>query len=584
MPNRVRRARVPLRVTAGFPLLAAVTACTLVGLVLTAAISYSTIQGERHDAATETNTRLVTIGDAIERQVSRYAETLYGLRTDFAREPALTRQGFRQLVDINALKRRNPGAESVTFNRFVPDADLRDFVARVRRDVPDFAVYPRDPGTDHVVVEYIEPPGTGSIAMGLDIYAEKVRRAAVTFARDSGELSATEPLALVQEPTGPGFLLMLAAYDVSPVPLTAPARSRHFLGVLVAVFTARTMIEQATQSRPDLPVSIYDAGPTVATPRARPRSSDWVVGTGTKEYSNFADIDVGSRRWRIVTDKPVPTNRSSALATATGGTALTLLVVGSLAAIALGRRRAVILADRMTLDLRASKDRLYAANESLRGFIDVAAHDLRSPLVSIAGFSALLNDDEVTLSEEEQRRAIGAIDRQARHMGRLIDDLLTLSSIDGGLRTSPAPVVLASAIAESLESQGELAASITVDCPPDLVGLVDPDHLRRILDNYMQNAAKYGAAPITVSACRNGSEIEVRVADQGAGVPEEFVPRLFGKFARAETADTRAQRGTGLGLSIVRGLAEANGGRAFYEPNRPHGSCFVVRFPAAARD
>ena len=62
-------------------------------------------------------------------------------------------------------------------------------------------------------------------------------------------------------------------------------------------------------------------------------------------------------------------------------------------------------------------------------------------------------------------------------------------------------------------------------------------------------------------------------------MPPEFVSRLFGKFARADTPATKAQRGIGLGLSIVRGLAEANGGEAHYEPNVPNGSCFVVELP-----
>jgi signal transduction histidine kinase len=74
--------------------------------------------------------------------------------------------------------------------------------------------------------------------------------------------------------------------------------------------------------------------------------------------------------------------------------------------------------------------------------------------------------------------------------------------------------------------------------------------------------------------------VEVWVVDQGPGVPPEFVSRLFDKFARADTPATRAHKGTGLGLSIVRGLAEANNGRARYEPNVPNGSCFVVELLA----
>ena len=74
--------------------------------------------------------------------------------------------------------------------------------------------------------------------------------------------------------------------------------------------------------------------------------------------------------------------------------------------------------------------------------------------------------------------------------------------------------------------------------------------------------------------------VEVRVLDHGPGVPPKFVPRLFDRFARADTAATKAQKGTGLGLSIVRGLVEANDGLARYEPNLPTGSCFIAELPA----
>lgn len=560
-----------------------VLACTLIGISATAAVTMAAVARERDSAVAETDARLATIGDAIDRQVSRYAETLYGLRGAFGEDPGLTRDSFRSLVDFDSLVRRNPGAQSVTFDRYVPDTDLAAFEARTRREVPGFKVsaVTQDPVASHVVVDYSEPREPRSSALGLDIATEPVRNAALQFARDTGELSATQPLNLVQAPGQGGFLLMLAAYDVNPVPLTGPARSRHFIGVLVAVFAADAMVDQAAESRPDLPVAIYDAGPTVADPRTSPRLDDWVVGTPTTHFSNYIDIDVGSRRWRLVTESPVSTNTGPAKAAATAGLAMTLLVAGLFTAIAVSRRRALVLAERMTVDLRASEENLRAANESIRGFIDVAAHDLRSPLASIAGFSALLTDDDVDLHDEEARAAISSINRQSAHMGRLIDDLLTMSSIDGGgLAPHPEEVNVAEAIDECVRSDSALSQVVSISCPPDLVALADPHHLTRILDNYLQNALKYGAAPIQVVAARVGDQVEIRVLDHGPGVPGQFAPSLFGKFARAHTPSTRALPGTGLGLSIVRGLAEANGGRAEYEPNQPHGSCFIVRLPA----
>ena len=227
---------------------------------------------------------------------------------------------------------------------------------------------------------------------------------------------------------------------------------------------------------------------------------------------------------------------------------------------------------------------LQTVNEAIRGFTAAAAHDLRSPLVSIIGFSALLTKSWDTFSEEKRRTFVATINRQSQNLSTLVDDLLTSSRIEGGgLSTSPELIVLAGAIDRCLELGNRDIGSVTVSCSPDLIVRVDPHHLGRILDNYVQNAFKYGEPPVRIQATRVGDMVEVRVLDHGPGVPPDFVPRLFGKFARADTPATKAQKGTGLGLSIVRGLAEANGGLAHFEPNVPKGSCFVVELPAGER-
>src|SRR5665647_3306975 len=173
------------------------------------------------------------------------------------------------------------------------------------------------------------------------------------------------------------------------------------------------------------------------------------------------------------------------------------------------------------------------------------------------------------VNEESRRKFVASIDRQSKNMSRLVDDLFTSASIEGGgLTTSPELVVLGEAIDRCLEVGAGDSPSVAVSCSPDLIVRVDPNHLGRIpiLDNYVQNAFKYGEPPVRIEATRVGDMVEVRVLDQGRGVPPEFVSRLFGKFARADTPATKAQRGIGLGLSIVRGLAEANGCLLYTSP------------------
>ena len=227
--------------------------------------------------------------------------------------------------------------------------------------------------------------------------------------------------------------------------------------------------------------------------------------------------------------------------------------------------------DRSNIELRE-------VNEAMRSFIATAAHDLRSPLASMVGFSSLLANNWATLNEENRLKFVATIDRQSHKLTFLVNDLLTLSSIEGGvLNTEPEQIVLAEAIRACLAASSRDAGNVSVSCAPDLVVHADPVHLARIIDNYVQNAFKYGEPPVRIEVTTAGDMAEIRVVDHGPGVPPEFEAKLFGKFARAE--GTIQKKGTGLGLSIVHGLAEANGGQAWYQPNVPHGSCFIVMLP-----
>jgi signal transduction histidine kinase len=229
--------------------------------------------------------------------------------------------------------------------------------------------------------------------------------------------------------------------------------------------------------------------------------------------------------------------------------------------------------DRTNIELRE-------VNEAMRSFIATAAHDLRSPLASMVGFSSLLAKSWDTLSEDKRLQFVTTIDRQSHKLTWLVNDLLTLSSIEGGvLNTQPERVVVADAINQVVVASGLDRADVTVSCSPDLAVRADPLHVGRMIDNYLQNAFKYGEPPVRVEASLLGDLVEIRVADHGPGVPADFEAKLFGKFARADNPSTRQKKGTGLGLSIVHGLAEANGGATGYQPNHPQGACFIVSLP-----
>jgi signal transduction histidine kinase len=239
--------------------------------------------------------------------------------------------------------------------------------------------------------------------------------------------------------------------------------------------------------------------------------------------------------------------------------------------------------ERLNKDLEGANDELRSLNQEMRDFVAIASHDLRGPLTTIIGFASTLAKRWGNFEDDRKQEFIGLIHENARHLTRMVEDLLTVSRIESGALETRAKVIeFREAIEVVMRDFQDRAAEVQVVYPPDLALFADADHLQRILTNYLSNALKYGSSPIVVEAAELAEWIEIRVRDVGDGVAEDFIPRLFGKFSRAEDKKTRSHQGTGLGLSIVRGLARANGGDTWYEPNVPKGSCFAVRLPKTA--
>ncbi len=221
---------------------------------------------------------------------------------------------------------------------------------------------------------------------------------------------------------------------------------------------------------------------------------------------------------------------------------------------------------------RSELDRVHAA---LAG----AAHELRGPATVLLAMTELLSTERDSIDPATFNRMLDAIQRQAHVLDRVTGDLLTSTQSQRGVLTVDvetirlAPLVdgAALAVAERIELHN--------DCPPSIWVRADPTRVQQMLGNLLSNAIKYGAAPIEVRVSEVEGFAQVMVIDHGAGVPEEFRPKLFGQFSRAHGARVN---GMGLGLFVVRSLTEVQGGRAWYEPMADGGSAFCFTLPLAA--
>jgi signal transduction histidine kinase len=222
-------------------------------------------------------------------------------------------------------------------------------------------------------------------------------------------------------------------------------------------------------------------------------------------------------------------------------------------------------------------------------FVLTASHELRSPLTSVQGFAELLMLDRDNLTAK-QVETVEIILDNCRHLGRLLNDLLDLTRSDAGrlaLRREPTEVApLIEEVVRTMRAQTDKAAqALSERLAPDLPPVdVEPARIRQILVNLITNAHEYSPerASIEVSARVAGAEVEIAVTDDGPGIPENQMERIFERFTRGDAGLTQRVGGTGLGLAISKSLVELHGGGIEAESVVGEGSSFRIRLPLSA--
>ncbi len=222
-----------------------------------------------------------------------------------------------------------------------------------------------------------------------------------------------------------------------------------------------------------------------------------------------------------------------------------------------------------------------------RDFVANVSHEIKTPLTAIKGFVETLQQGKVE-KKQEKERFLGIIQKHVDRLDAIIEDLLALSRIeqeDDKKEIQFESVKIADVFQAAIQLCQPIAEKqnihINLDCEKDTTALLDPALIEQAVVNLLDNAIKFSepGSTIHVKSHHQGNEMILSVQDQGIGIAQKHLPRLFERFYRVDKARSRSMGGTGLGLAIVKHIAQAHGGHVTVDSKLGEGSHFSIHIP-----
>ena len=428
-------------------------------------------------------------------------------------------------------------------------------------------------------VRWIHPDATNEAARDLDLSFEKSRYTALLMAKENATIVVSKTIKLVQG--GLGILVFVPVYT-----------GNEFKGFISGVYRLDKMFNELMRKYNkdleyivrvgDLDVCSYGAN----NPKYKTLISHEKMGLFEWQIS----LSPTTQYWKSIN------NHDWAYALLLGCVIATLL--SGVIYLRLNALRQSIslrlLNDDLTTQNHALEDARKAANLATTAKSDFLAnmsHELRTPMNSILGFTYRLIKRQGDQLPEQDLDALQTVDRNARHLLALINDILDLSKIEAGkmeiIRESVNIGVLVDNVLSenaSLFDSKKLALKTKLIEIPEILQL-DKRKIRQILTNLISNAIKYtdeGSIEITMTKIRDpriGEAISIAVLDTGIGIEDSLKPLIFNKFIMADSSTKRKTTGTGLGLAISRQYANFHGGHIDVKSEYGVGSCFTLTLP-----
>ncbi len=572
-----------------------------VSLLVTLAATWQVANTSRTAERAGFERQLESARDEIEKRMATYIGFLRATRGLFGAAGLVTREDFRVFIDATEVQETYPGIQGVGVGRRIAGKDKDALVAAMRKEIPDFRVWPEGHRDEYEPVVFLEPQDVRNrVAMGYDMYSEPVRRAAMDRARDTGLPISTGRIILVYDQRRVGFIVYMARYRRGMPTGTVGERRAALEGFVYASFRADDLLDAilARERRHGVRLEVYAGvdpkqedllyrsdpdGPGAESAGLEGRTSFAVAGSmWTLSMTAVPGFDAGSGPNRV------------ALFLVTG-----LIVSGAVFAVTRAEVSNRVAAERATAELRhaAAQHRQLEAQliqaQKMEGIGRLAggvAHDFNNLLTAILGYADLMEsqlEDEGLRSELREIRLAGeraaALTRQLLAFSRR--QVLQPRTLDLNAVVSDVEKMLARVIGEDV--------TLVTRLDPSLGSVkADPGQLEQVIMNLAVNArdAMPEGGTLTFETANAlldadfiavhpgslpGAHVVLIVTDTGTGMTDEVRSHAFEPFFTTKVKG----KGTGLGLATAYGIVKQSGGYITVDSAAGHGTTFRIYLP-----
>ena len=521
--------------------------------------------------------------EAVQDRLDLFEETIRAGVGLFAGSNDISQQQWSQFVRTSAVLKRYPGAQGLGYAKVVKESTLPTFLKDVRtRTKAEYSIFPAGSRETYAPVVYFQSSvDTPSTAIGFDMYSEEKRFKAMAAARDSGDVYITDTLHLLSSTAqvgDPGFVMYAPQYVPGLPTDTVEDRQAAIEGYVYAVFRVDTFMQniKIRDKNSAILYAVYPQNDT--TLLYKEPGYDHAVSKGHQEQSDEAVINGSPLRFNFVYNRNEVINRT-ALEKPT-----VILSLGTVAACMIAGATWLLLKGRANEMLLVQERNINDAKDSL---LSIASHQLRTPATGVKQYLGLVLQGFVgDISPQQESLLEKAYESNERQL-RTINDVLYLARLDSGrivlTKTKIELTSLIRSLAEEQESKiAESGHNLKLTLPKRSVYVLADGHmLGMAIENLLTNAIKYTHknGKITVSLKRLNDEVVISVVDNGVGISEENMDRLFKEFSRIPNDLSRTVSGTGIGLYLSRNLIKLHGGDITVESQEGKGSTFHIHLP-----